>query len=83
MESTNPKKLRAELKDFLDLASKEPIRIHRRSGETYILLNETKYAELQNEISSLQRRLLGMSEIIDQKTIEYKGKVERLKRFQK
>jgi hypothetical protein len=31
-------------------------------------------AELQIEISSLQRRLLGMTEIIDGKTTEYEGK---------
>lgn len=83
MENTSPKKLRAELKDYLDLASSEPIRIQRRSGENYILMNENKYAELQNEISSLQRRLLGMSEIVDDKTKEYKGKEDRLKRFKK
>ena len=83
MESTSPKKLRAELKDYLDLASVEPIRIQRRSGENYILMNETAYAELQNEISSLQRRLLSMNEIAEGKTSEYKGKEDRLKRFRK
>lgn len=83
MKSTNPKKLRAELKDYLDLATHEPIRIQRRSGESYVLLSEDIYAELQNEILSLQRRLLGMSEIIDGKTSEYKGKEDRLKRFKK
>lgn len=83
MESTSPKKLRAELKDYLDLAANEPIRIQRRSGENYILMNETKYADLQNEISSLQRRLLAMNESADGKTTEYKGKEDRLKRFRK
>ncbi len=84
MNQTNPKKLRAELKDFLDLAVKEPIRIHRRSGETYILINESAYAELQNEILSLQRRLLGMSNAVEGKGVEYKigdrSRLNRLKR---
>jgi hypothetical protein len=83
LHNTSPKKLRAELKDYLDLATNEPIRIQRRSGENYILMNENKYAELQNEISSLQRRLSGMSEVIEGKTSEYKGKEGRLKRFKK
>ena len=83
MESTSPKKLRAELKDYLDLATLEPIRIQRRSGENFILMNEEKYAELQNEISSLQRRLLAMNEIAEGKSSEYKGKEDRLKRFKK
>ena len=83
MESTSPKKLRAELKDYLDLATSEPIRIQRRSGENFILMNEEKYSELQNEISSLQRRLLAMNEIAEGKSSEYKGKEDRLKRFKK
>ena len=83
MESTSPKKLRAELKDYLDLASHEPIRIQRRSGENYILINEDQYAQMQNEISSLQRRLLSMNNIIDDKVSEYPGKESRLKRFKK
>lgn len=77
------RKLRAELKDYLDLASKEPIRIQRRSGENYVLMNEEKYAELQMEISSLQRRLLAMANVIDGDTSELKTKEERLKRFKK
>lgn len=84
MDTTNPKKLRAELKDYLDLAAKEPIRIHRRTGETFILLGEDRYAEMQNEILSLQRRLLGMSEVAEGKGLEYKpGSGSRAKRFRK
>ena len=84
MESTNPKKLRAELKDYLDLATKEPVRIQRRSGENFILINEDIYADLQNEIVSLQRRLLGMSQAAEGKGKEYKpGDRDRLKRFKK
>ncbi len=70
-----------ELKDYLDKAAKEPIRIQRRSGENFILMNEVKYAELQNEIISLKRRLLAMNEIAEGKSSEYKGKEDRLKRF--
>lgn len=83
MESSSPKKLRAELKNYLDLAASEPIRIQRRSGENYIVMNEDTYIQFQNEISSLQRRLLGMSEILDGKTTEYSGKEDRLRRFKK
>jgi PHD/YefM family antitoxin component YafN of YafNO toxin-antitoxin module len=65
------------------MAANEPIRIQRRSGENYVLMNENKYAELNNEISSLQRRLLAMNDIADGRSSEYKGKEERLKRFKK
>jgi len=84
MQNTNPKALRAELKGYLDLAEKEPIRIQRRTGESFILLNETAYAFLQNEMLSLQRRLLGMSDIVSGNMTEHKiGDRSRLKRLKK
>ena len=84
MNQTNPKKLRAELKDYLDLAAKEPIRINRRSGESYVLLAETRYAEMQLEIMSLQRRLLSTSHALQGKTKEFSTDVEsRMKRIKK
>ncbi len=84
MQSTNPKQLRAELKDYLDLAAKEPIRIQRRSGDSFILLKEMAYEEMQQEILSLQRRLLGMSDVVSGNTQEYKiGDRSRLNRLTK
>lgn len=81
MESTNPKKLRAEMKDYLELAKNEPIRIHRRSGESYVLMNEDTYSKMQIEIMSLQRRLLSMSNILDGNVREVPSSEELLKRF--
>jgi hypothetical protein len=40
MESFNAKKLRAELKDYMEAALKEPVRIYRRDGESFILMSE-------------------------------------------
>jgi PHD/YefM family antitoxin component YafN of YafNO toxin-antitoxin module len=65
METINARNLKAELKDYLDLAATEPIRINRRSGEALILMREDLYASMQNEILSLQRRLLGMSQALE------------------
>ncbi len=81
MENTTPKTLRAEMKDYLDLASQEPIRIQRRSGENYILLNEDQYSKMQLEIMSLQKRLLSMANILDDEAEELPTKESRLKRF--
>ena len=84
MQSTNPKQLRAELKDYLDLAAKEPIRIQRRAGDSFILLKEMAYQEMQQEILSLQRRLLGMSDVVSGNTKEHKiGDRTRLNRLTK
>ncbi|MBS1959491.1 MAG: type II toxin-antitoxin system Phd/YefM family antitoxin [Bdellovibrionales bacterium] len=84
MQNTNPKQFRAELKDYLEMASKEPVRISRRSGDHFILLNEQEYARLQNEISSLQRRIVSMTDILHGKTQEWTNDAEsRLNRFRK
>lgn len=84
MQNTNPKALRAEMKDYLELAAKEPVRIQRRSGESFILMNEARYLEMQNELISLQRRLLGMSQIVAGNSKEYvpgeKSRLDRLKK---
>jgi PHD/YefM family antitoxin component YafN of YafNO toxin-antitoxin module len=61
MKSTNPKTLRAQMKAFLDLAAREPLRILRRSGDSYILINERRFSDLQEELVTLQRRLLSVS----------------------
>lgn len=84
MKNTNPKQLRKELKDYLDLASTEPVRIVRRSGESFILVKEEQYQDLYNEIMSLQGQLLGVSQILSGKIGEYKiGDKTRLDRFKK
>lgn len=84
MQNTNPKILRAEMKDYLELATKEPVRIQRRSGESFILMNEARYLEMQDELISLQRRLLGMSQIVAGEGKEYvPGDKSRLNRLKK
>ena len=84
MQITNPKKLRAELKDYLDAATNEPIRITRRDGSSYILVSENTFADMQMEIQSLQKRLLSMTQIIDGDTKPLKRNSEdRLARFKK
>jgi len=83
MQTTNPKKLRAEMKDYLDAASSEPIRINRRDGSSYILLSEAIFSDMQNEIQSLQRRLLGMTQIIDREAKPMKRNQDRTARFKK
>jgi PHD/YefM family antitoxin component YafN of YafNO toxin-antitoxin module len=81
MQSANAKKFRAELKDYMEAAISEPVRINRRDGQRFILMSEQIYDDFRNEIQSLQRRLLGMSEIIDGKTADYTRKEDRLARF--
>ena len=83
MRSANAKKFRSELKDYMDAAVAEPVRINRRDGESFILMSEKIYEDFRNEIQSLQRRLLGMSEIIDGKTKPLTKGEDRTARFKK
>lgn len=83
MQSANAKKFRTELKDYMDVAVSEPVRISRRDGQSFILMSEQVYDEFRNEIQSLQRRLLGMSEIVDGKTKPIKRNEDRTARFKK
>jgi len=69
------------MKDYLELAKNEPIRVQRRSGESYVLMNEEAYSKMQIEIMSLQRRLLSMSNILDGEVEEVPSSEDRLKRF--
>lgn len=46
MKITTPKKLRSELKNYLDQATKEPIKVKRRSGKNFIIISEERYLEL-------------------------------------
>jgi PHD/YefM family antitoxin component YafN of YafNO toxin-antitoxin module len=83
MQSANAKKFRSELKDYMDAAVSEPVRINRRDGQSFILMSEQVYDEFRNEIQSLQRRLLGMSEIIDGKANLMTRGEDRVARFKK
>lgn len=83
MQSANAKKFRSELKDYMDAAVGEPVRINRRDGQSFILMSEQIYEDFRNEIQSLQRRLLGMSEVVDGKTKSVKRGEDRTARFKK
>lgn len=83
MQSANAKNFRLELKDYMDAAISEPLRISRRNGQSFILMSEEIYDGFRNEIQSLQRRLLGMSEIVDEKPTSMVRGEDRSARFKK
>jgi len=83
MYTANAKKFRSELKDYMDTAATEPIRINRRDGQSFILMSEQIYDDFRNEIRSLQRRLLAVTEIIDGKARPVNREEDRTFRFKK
>ncbi|OFZ15740.1 MAG: hypothetical protein A2Z20_05245 [Bdellovibrionales bacterium RBG_16_40_8] len=83
MQNANAKKFRSELKEYMDAAVSEPVRINRRDGQGFILMSEQLYDGFRNEVLSLQRRLLGMSEIVDGRTKPFVRGEDRTTRFKK
>lgn len=83
MQSANAKSFRAGLKEYMDAAVGEPVRINRRDGQSFILMSEEKYDGLRSEIESLQRRLLGMTQILDGQVKVFDKNEDRTKRFKK
>ncbi len=83
MQTANAKKFRAELKDYMEAAIAEPVRINRRDGQSFVLMSEDVYEQFRNEIQSLQRRLLAMNEVIQDKTTPLNRGEDRLDRFKK
>ena len=81
MQSANAKKFRAGLREYMEAAVSEPVRINRRDGQSFILMSEQIFDDFRNEIQSLQRRLLGMSEIVDGKAKPLKRNEDRTARF--
>lgn len=57
MKEVTPKNFRSELKNYLELADKEPIKICRRSGKKYILVTDSKFLNLKNELSILREKI--------------------------
>ncbi len=84
MDSTSPRSFRANLKEYMEMASDKPIRIQKREGNACVLMSEEYYEGLLNEISSLQSSLLSSNQALKGEVTEYKiGDKARLKRFKK
>ena len=58
MITTNARKLRMNLKSYLDDATECPIRILRGSNQTFVLMNEEEMNYLNDTIKFLQSQLL-------------------------
>lgn len=64
------------IKEFLELAKIEPIRIKNLEGERFILMSEVHYQKMIEEMSSLKSRIEGISKIIDKKpNVKKKAKI--------
>ena len=56
-ESTTTRNFRENLKQFFDLARETPIAINR-GAERYVLMSETEFVKMKEEVMNLQKSLI-------------------------
>lgn len=54
MDRTNAEQFRANLKEWMEAARKEPVKITRKSGEAFVLLNADVFEKMQLDLARLQ-----------------------------
>jgi len=65
--NTNSRDFRTKLSEFFDHAIKNPVSISRGT-DRFVLMNEKEYIDLKDEVMSLQRNLLSVLDIRNEKT---------------
>ena len=64
MDRTNTNDFRANLKEWMEAARTEPVKITRKSGEAFVLLNSDEFEKMQVELASLRGVAHGLSDVI-------------------
>lgn len=64
MDRTNANDFRANLKEWLETAQKEPVKITRKCGDSFVLMNAEEFEKLQLELASLRGVARGLSDAV-------------------
>ena len=64
MDRINANDFRANLKECMDAARSEPVKITRKSGEAFVLVNADEFEKIQLELASLRGIALGLSDVV-------------------
>jgi prevent-host-death family protein len=64
MERTNADDFRSNLKNWMESARNEPIKITRKTGESFVLINADEFERIQMELASLRGIAKGLSDAI-------------------
>lgn len=68
MGRTNANDFRSNLKEWMEAARIEPIKITRKSGEAFILLNADEFEKMQIELANLRGVAQGLTDVIQGRT---------------
>ena len=68
MDRTNANDFRSNLKEWMETARSEPIKITRKSGEAFVLLNADKFDKIQVELATLRGIAQGLTDVVQGRT---------------
>lgn len=68
MGKTNANDFRANLKEWMEIARTEPVKITRKSGEAFILLNADEFEKSQVELANLRGIAQGLNDALHGRT---------------
>ena len=63
MDRINANDFRSNLKEWLEAARAEPVRITRKSGEAFVLLNADIFEKMQLDLARLQGLAAGLVDV--------------------
>lgn len=63
MDRTSANDFRANLKEWLEAARSEPVKITRKSGEAFVLVNADDFEKMQLELARLRGVTSGLMDI--------------------
>jgi len=64
MDRTNANDFRANLKEWMEAAKVEPVKITRKSGDSFVLMNADEFEKIQVELASLRGVAHGLSDAL-------------------
>ena len=68
MERTNANDFRSNLKEWLEIARTEPVKITRKSGEAFVLVNADEFEKSQIELANLRGVAKGLNDVVQGRT---------------
>lgn len=68
MDRTNANNFRSNLKEWMEAARTEPVKITRKSGEAFVLVNADEFEKMQVELASLRGAAQGLSDAVHGRT---------------
>ena len=64
MDRTNANDFRTNLKEWMEAARKEPVKITRKSGEAFVLVDADSFEKMQLDIAKLQGLNAGLMDAV-------------------